>query len=233
MTPIAEKVINAFSSIESKDLRVTRLLIPQQKFDLMEKEFTQQHGYSMFDHVSHDPQHGDGFTLWGAQVEFSNRFEAVADGWVARYADTHEEIIDLRDPIATAPVIGRINYVKYFNIIVRRPRGDSIYLDKCSPEERIALETLREYITEAEYRRYLRDKFLIVRAASGKIYQIYRNQWHTKVWLNGQLIEEICVRLNSSIPPTDNVLAFAFMILINEDEFRKAGNVYNLQKKIA
>lgn len=101
--------------------------------------------------------------------------------------------------------------------------------------EQIALETLREEITERELRKYLRYGFILVKGASGKTYQIFRNSWHTKVWLGGKLVEEICVRLDSAskVPPTDNVIAFKRMVETDESEFRQCGNVYNMQKKVA
>jgi len=93
--------------------------------------------------------------------------------------------------------------------------------------ERVAIETLREMITEAEFRKYIKDGFILVRGLSGRIYQIFRDQHHTKVWEKGKLVEEVCVRLKSSkVPPTDNVIAFRTAILCSESEFRKLGNVY-------
>lgn len=101
--------------------------------------------------------------------------------------------------------------------------------------ERKAIETLREEITEKELRKYLRYGFVLVQGKSGKTYQIFRNAYHTKVWLGGKLVEEVCVRLSSDsmVPPTDNIIAFKRMIETDEDEFRKCGNVYNMAKKAA
>lgn len=95
--------------------------------------------------------------------------------------------------------------------------------------EQVAIETLREGITEAEFRKYMKCGFLLVPSKSGKIYQVFRNKSHTKVWKGGKLIEEICVRLkNVNVPPTDNVIAFRAMIQIDEEEFRKMGNLYKM-----
>ena len=91
----------------------------------------------------------------------------------------------------------------------------------------MAIETLREEITETEFRKYLKYGFVIAKGQSGKTYQIFRNQDHTKVWKGGKIIEEICVRIKDcKIPPTDNVIAFKNMVQIDEEEFRKMGNVY-------
>jgi len=98
--------------------------------------------------------------------------------------------------------------------------------------EQRAIETLREMITEAEFRKYIKDGFILVRGLSGRVYQIFRNHPHTKVWEKGKLVEEVCVRIDykASVPPTDNVIAFRTAILCSEDEFRKLGNVYNMRE---
>ena len=96
--------------------------------------------------------------------------------------------------------------------------------------EKIAIETLREMITETEFRKYLKDAFILVRGRSGRVYQIFRDKDHTKVWEKGKLVEEVCVRIKRSlnVPPTDNVIAFRTAILCSENEFKKLGNVYNM-----
>jgi hypothetical protein len=95
--------------------------------------------------------------------------------------------------------------------------------------ERKALETLREIISEAEFRKYLRYGFVLVKGQSGRTYQVFKNRSHCKVWLNGKVVEEVCVRIkNKEIPLTDNVVAFKTMIETSEEEFKKLGNVYKM-----
>lgn len=102
---------------------------------------------------------------------------------------------------------------------------------KISPSESQALETLREMITEYDFRKYLKQRFILVRGPSGRVYQIFRNNWHIKVWDKGNLIEEICVRIKSStVPPTDNIIAFKTIIETDENEIRQMGNVYNMRR---
>jgi hypothetical protein len=98
--------------------------------------------------------------------------------------------------------------------------------------EQTALETLREMISEREFRNYLRYGFILVRGQSGRIYQIFKNKQHTKVWEQGKLVEEICVRIegNVHVPPTDNVIAFKTMIETSEDFFKSSGNIYKMDK---
>lgn len=114
-------------------------------------------------------------------------------------------------------------------IVKRRHRGDPF--DRVRENERTALETLREMITEKEFRKYLRYGFVLVPGESGAVYQIFRHQQHTKVWKDGKLVEEVCVRIrDGSVPSTDNVIAFATMIRTDEEEFKKMGNVYKMAK---
>lgn len=97
------------------------------------------------------------------------------------------------------------------------------------PAENVALETLREFISEAEFRKYLRYGFILVKGQSGDVFQIFRNRSHTKVWRNGKVVEEVCVRIREvNVPPTDNVIAFRQIIQTSEVEFKKLGNVYKL-----
>lgn len=97
--------------------------------------------------------------------------------------------------------------------------------------ERKAIETLRDMITEEEYRRYIKYGFILVRGASGAVYQISRSEQHTKVWVNGKVVEEVCVRISDkSIPPTDNVIAFKAVIESDEESFKKMGNLYTFKK---
>jgi len=96
--------------------------------------------------------------------------------------------------------------------------------------EWVAMQTLREMITETAYRKYLKDGFITVQGQSGKIYQIFRNKCHTKVYLKGELVEEICVRLKGNAPPTDSVIAFKTMIEVDEESFAALGNRYNMRQ---
>ncbi len=113
--------------------------------------------------------------------------------------------------------------------IITRRRGEIIH--NIPENERVAIETLREMITETAYRKFTKYGFILVKGNSGRFYQIFRNMSHTKVWQNGKIVEEICVRIaNRNIPPTDNLIAFKTMIETDENEFRNIGNVYNMTR---
>lgn len=112
--------------------------------------------------------------------------------------------------------------------IIVKSRADPIR--SASQSEQRAIESLREVITEIEFRKYLKFGFILVKGCSGRVYQIFRNKEHTKVWEKGKLVEEVCVRIKRDlkVPPTDNVIAFRTMVLCDENEFKKIGNVYNM-----
>jgi hypothetical protein len=113
-------------------------------------------------------------------------------------------------------------------IQVKSRSNASQYPGETEPERK-ALETLRETITEAEFRKYLRYGFVLVKGQSGKTYQIFKNKSHCKVWLGGKLIEEVCVRIKDvQVPKTDNVIAFKTMIEASEENFKTLGNVYKM-----
>lgn len=120
-----------------------------------------------------------------------------------------------------------VPYPKYYIHVKSRART----ISNVSENEQIALDTLREMITEKEFRQYLKYGFISVQGNSKNIYQIFRNEHHIKVWKNGKLIEEICICLTDfKIPLTDKIIAFKIMIESDEKEFHKFGNVYPMYK---
>ena len=104
-------------------------------------------------------------------------------------------------------------------------------INNITESEKIAIETLREMITEAEFRNYIKHQYIIVKTASGKSYQIFRDYTHTIIRnKQGQVLSEVCVRIkDKKVPLTDNVIAFKTMIETNEENFMKLGNVYKMK----
>lgn len=122
--------------------------------------------------------------------------------------------------------------LKIRNQLIFVPKGKADPVSNIKSNEAVAIETLREMISEEEFKRFIARGFITVQGRSGKTYQIFRNNWHTKVWVGGKLVEEICVRISGSVkaPATDNLIAFKAMIEADEEEFRKIGNVYKLNR---
>jgi hypothetical protein len=100
-----------------------------------------------------------------------------------------------------------------------------------SAAEQTAIQTLREMISESDFRRYIKYGFLMVRGSSGDMFQVFRENWKTKVYRDGELIEEVCVRIkDSNVPPTDNVIAFKTIIESDDEAFRAMGNRFKIQR---
>ena len=102
--------------------------------------------------------------------------------------------------------------------------------NKVADQEIKARNTLRDLITEKEWRGYLTNGFVIIKSESGKFYQVFNDQRHIKVYQKGKLTDEICIHTDANeCPPTDHILNM--MVLIQNDEqiiwTKGVGNVYN------
>lgn len=115
------------------------------------------------------------------------------------------------------------------NLLIRvKHRGTPIHAQE-SPNELVAIETLREEISESEFRRYIKYGFVLVQGESGLVYQIFRGRDHTIVRRNGKVVEEVCIRLRDpKVPPTDHVIALRAMVMADEEEFKRLGNRYRM-----
>lgn len=95
------------------------------------------------------------------------------------------------------------------------------------PQELKARETLREMITESEYRRYITNGFIMVKAKSGLWYQIFNKQ--AGYWVfsfkDGKMFERLCIHTDSICPPTDHVINMKVLAEIDEESLRKGANI--------
>jgi len=158
-----------------------------------------------------------------------------------RWIDGHIQIVDSCDNFSDVKEIAEMNKLppkrRKFrgNLIINvKSRADYTGLIGYTASEQKALDTLREMISESDFRKYLTHGFILVQGGSGLTYQVPRRKSHTKVWDNGQLVEEICIRISDPrIPLTDNVIAFKILLESDENAFRQLGNVYNMKKQAA
>jgi len=116
------------------------------------------------------------------------------------------------------------------NLLIRMGTRQKTLKPRVNPQEIKARNTLRDLISEKEWRRYLTNGFVIIPALSGKCYQVFNDQRHIKVYVKGKLTDEICIHTDASeCPPTDHILNM--MVLIQNDEqliwTKGIGNVYN------
>jgi len=95
-----------------------------------------------------------------------------------------------------------------------------------SAQELKARDSLRDVITEREWRRYVTNGFLVVNGTLGRRYQIFKDQRHIKVYDSVKNTHDICIHTVRDCPPTDHVLNLKMLIELDEDFIWKNGNVY-------
>jgi len=229
---ICSRLISAFTKIESTDRRVTKVVMPPRALKAMRAELNSPL-YAQDVPVDQMPAYAKAFKreialeggstgfdtkcdIWGARIVLGDRFQVISD---------ETQIMPMTVPVPYSSFMGGLS-------IIVKSRARTEFFG--GPGEQKAQETLREMISESDFRKYLTYGFILARGASGLVYQIPGNRSHTKVYSGGQLIEEICVRiLDHKVPSTDNVIAFKVMVELDEESFRKSGNVYNLRKQAA
>lgn len=229
---VCVKIIDAFAEIEKHDIRVGRVNMPEKAYSQLvnSSDFGGFDNFSLATHRRDMLRPNNEFrigNLWGAEVFFSDTFEVHGEKNFVP-ANPQGVVVDgncIKCPIPFKVFIG--NLTIFVKSRARPIRGANY-------AELTAIETLREMISEAEYRKYIKDGFICVRGASGKVYQIFRGRNHTRIWENGVVIEEVCVYISDrNIPPTDAVIAFKTIIETSEEEFKSLGNVYNLRRQAA
>jgi len=152
---------------------------------------------------------------FGVPIEIGNKCQIVTNK--STY-DPYDPMLKMKYKIRTG-----------FSIVMVDSRADFLY--HYPKNEWTAIETLREMISESNFRKYLKYGFILVKGQSGRIYQVFRKRAHTKVWVSGSVVEEICAYIpDKSIPDTDKVIAFKTIIEASEEEFKKLGNVYKMEK---
>jgi len=237
---IVDALVDSFTSVEIQDRKVDEIFLPRSKF------YRLMLGYPFINPVGQFR----GFS--GAQQGLVNnpllmrRLEQTAH-YRSKVGELWGASVFLTDD-SKGEVVSRVFDHKYGNEIIRVPveflsdlmvklkenlvvivKARSKPLPNINDDEARAIETLREMLTETEYRRYIKNQFILVKGSSGNTYQVFRDKSHTNVWCNGKKVEEVCVRIKDSrIPPTDNVIAFKTIIETNEEEFKKMGNVYKI-----
>ena len=165
----------------------------------------------------------DGFYSWGASY---NDLSITSASWIWGEDDPYWGTSAPPIPIpASDRLRDMIRQRQAPAIIVsnrRRPMETTNQLNELR-----ARATLRRVLGDDQFRRFLKNGFITVRALSGKIYQIYPGHGMTMVWQNGKPIEKLCVVLSGNFPPTDSMIMRYLMILNDEDDFRSRANVFN------
>jgi len=110
-------------------------------------------------------------------------------------------------------------------------------------EEKKAIKSLRDIITEKQYRKYLTNGYILLRGseyfveADSRVrglklpftYQIFKNRSHIKVYSEGKPVCELCIR-SEGCPPTDHIINMKMMIENDEKELWNASNYHSVCK---
>lgn len=213
-----DRLINAicdsFYNVEKHNVKASKILLPYEAIHALS-----QSPFILVNNILTPKKSNDSFaTLFGAKVFPVRNFKdakVIGD-------DGFEHINS------------SILYYSNFNSLNIIVKSRAEFTSHFSSQEWTALYTLREMISEADFRKFLKFGFILVTGKSGHIYQIFRINHHVKVWDRGNLVKEVCVYLtDEKIPKTDKVIAFKTIIETDEESFLKMGNVYNMQKKAA
>jgi len=245
---IMSPIISAFANIEKQDRRVNSVFLPRDKFYKLMLDYPNHispepnfRGYSglpegfvnnpaLMQHVerTHNFRQKVG-ELYGASVYLTSetKGEVISEpyGNIPFGLENHPDIEKLRARSEIVFLSELLIKLKKNLTIIIKSRAKPF--SSMTSSESVAIETLREMISETDYRRFLKYQFILVKGLSGDIYQIFRDQAHTKVWRNGKVKEEVCIRIKDfKVPLTDKLIAFKTIIETDENEFRKLGNVY-------
>jgi hypothetical protein len=115
------------------------------------------------------------------------------------------------------------------NLVAERRRRAVGLPSQASAEELKARETLRDMISENEWRRYLTNGFIMTKGQSGKWYQIFQ-QYHERirVYEKGQHVETLCIHSDGECPPTDHVINMKILAEVDEAALFKGSNKHGV-----
>ena len=97
------------------------------------------------------------------------------------------------------------------------------YYPNVTPQEERARNTLRDMLTEREWRRYVTNGFIMVKGSS-YWYQIFARGGVFVYWQNKQ-VNFICIHTSQNCPPTDHVINMKMLIEFDEEAIWQLGNV--------
>lgn len=100
-----------------------------------------------------------------------------------------------------------------------------------SPSEMKARDTLRDLISERDWRNYVMNGFLMIQGPSGKRYQVFNDQRRIRVFEGRENTYELCIHTDRQCPPTDHVLNLKLFIEFDEDSVWKASNATRMSAK--
>jgi hypothetical protein len=108
--------------------------------------------------------------------------------------------------------------------IISRSENKGRQFAGVEPQELVALQLLKQMVSDEQFKRYLKHGFVAVEGPSGLVYQIARKSHSIHVWKNGQQIASLCVYLKN-VPPTDDVVAKILICECDEIDIWRRANI--------
>jgi hypothetical protein len=128
------------------------------------------------------------------------------------------------------------------NLLIKTGRSRSHLPTQVSGQELKARDTLRDMLTEAEWRRYVTNGFIMVKGRAGFTspkfgvgisqkmsgsslwYQIFNDRRRVKVFQDGKEFAQICIHTVNECPPSDHVINMKVLVELDEDMIWQGGN---------
>ena len=94
-----------------------------------------------------------------------------------------------------------------------------------------AQETLRDMISESDWRKYVTNGYVMVKGQSTKWYQVFRDR-RLAVYEGGKKICELCIH-SQNCPPTDHVINMKTLLELDEGAVWAGSNAYGISQEYA
>jgi len=94
-----------------------------------------------------------------------------------------------------------------------------------------ARETLRDMITEADWRRYVTNGFIMVKGMSGYWYQVFNmRSARIRVYKDGKHTHNLCIHTDRECPPSDHIINMKILVELDEASIWKGSNILSPYK---
>jgi hypothetical protein len=124
----------------------------------------------------------------------------------------------------TALVKNRVKSVMKNNLLIKVNSRQKPLQTKAHIEEQRARLTLRDMLSEQDWRRYVTNGFIMVKGSSDYWYQIFVSSGVT-VYKHGKKVHYICIHTDNTCPPSDHVINMKLLVEFDEAALWKGGNI--------
>ena len=124
----------------------------------------------------------------------------------------------------TALVKNRVKSVIKNNLLIKVNSRQKPLQTKARIEEQRARLTLRDMLSEQDWRRYVTNGFIMVKGSFDYWYQIFASSG-VNVYKHGKKVHYICIHTDNTCPPSDHVINMKLLVEFDEAALWKGGNI--------